>query len=114
VSGVIFLAYKYAEDPARALRVNAELSGDSCSRGSLLGALLGVASVGRPTFVAPCFEHELHRADAVKTEVDAFADVCIAQIGSSPAPAALPLEEFISAVADVKAPPKKGEACTAG
>lgn len=35
------MAYKYLDDPREAFVVNANLGGDSCHRGSLLGALLG-------------------------------------------------------------------------
>ena len=37
------LAYKYLNNPAQALIANANLGGDSCHRGSLLGSILGAA-----------------------------------------------------------------------
>lgn len=43
VPAVLFLAYKYFHDPAEALRRNVKALGDSTSRGSLLGAILGAA-----------------------------------------------------------------------
>ncbi len=36
-----FLAWKYQDDPERALLVNTNLGGDNCHRGVVLGALLG-------------------------------------------------------------------------
>lgn len=43
VPAVLYLAYKYFEEPAKSLKVNANLLGDSTSRGSLLGCVLGAA-----------------------------------------------------------------------
>ena len=37
------LAYKYIRDPAAGLIANANLGGDNCHRGSMLGAILGAA-----------------------------------------------------------------------
>lgn len=44
VPAVIYLAYKYAENPERGLVVNTNLGGDNAHRGALLGALLGAAN----------------------------------------------------------------------
>jgi ADP-ribosylglycohydrolase len=44
VSAVIYLAYKYADDPATALMVNTHLGGDNAHRGAILGALVGAAN----------------------------------------------------------------------
>jgi len=41
VPAVIYLAYKYAENPERGLVVNTNLGGDNAHRGAVLGALLG-------------------------------------------------------------------------
>lgn len=49
--GVLYLAIKYLHDPRRALIVNANIGGDSCHRGSLLGALLGLAHARSATFL---------------------------------------------------------------
>jgi hypothetical protein len=43
VPAVLHLAYKYFDYPALALKRNANLLGDSTSRGSLLGVILGAA-----------------------------------------------------------------------
>jgi ADP-ribosylglycohydrolase len=40
---VLFLAYKYAQDPSKALLQNIMLGGHSTSRGMVLGAILGAA-----------------------------------------------------------------------
>ena len=39
------LAYKYLGNPAAALVANANLGGDNCHRGSLLGAILGASPI---------------------------------------------------------------------
>lgn len=112
--GVIFLAYKYADDPARALGANARLSGDSCHRGSLLGALVGLAS-GEGNFLPERLERELHLADALATDVAAFASVC-APPGESREPAgpSLPLAEFLHQVKHVAADAKTAAPCVSG
>jgi ADP-ribosylglycohydrolase len=49
VSGVLLLAYKYfGEGIGEALIVNANIGGDSCHRGALLGAVLGAAGQALP------------------------------------------------------------------
>ena len=42
--GVLYLAYKYCDDPLAGLQANANLGGDSCHRGAVLGAILGGAN----------------------------------------------------------------------
>ncbi|MDB4156158.1 ADP-ribosylglycohydrolase family protein [Gammaproteobacteria bacterium] len=42
--GLLYLAYKYVDQPEVALLANADLGGDNCHRGAVLGILLGVAS----------------------------------------------------------------------
>lgn len=37
----VYLAWKYQDDPEKALVVNTNLGGDNCHRGVVLGALLG-------------------------------------------------------------------------
>ncbi len=41
---MLLLAYKYLDRPREALVVNANLGGDSCHRGALLGLILGAAA----------------------------------------------------------------------
>ena len=43
VPAVIYLAYKYADDPVQALVANTHLGGDNAHRGALMGALVGAA-----------------------------------------------------------------------
>jgi len=114
VSGVIFLAYKYADDPARALVVNAELSGDNCNRGSLLGCLVGMGSSGL-SFVPRKLEAELHQAETIHSEIKKFTNFCVSLDQMNEAPAPLRLAEFLEHAEDVKirelaAPPR----CTSG
>ena len=70
VPAVLFLAYKYFDDPILALKRNANLLGDSTSRGSLLGAILGAAhgSVTWPTE----FIHGLRECESIQQEIDEF------------------------------------------
>jgi ADP-ribosylglycohydrolase len=42
--GLLYLAYKYVDQPEVALLANANLGGDNCHRGAVLGILLGVAN----------------------------------------------------------------------
>ncbi len=49
------LAYKYLGNTAAALVANANLGGDSCHRGSLLGVVMGAAGV--PQKSAKALEH---------------------------------------------------------
>jgi ADP-ribosylglycohydrolase len=37
----LYLAWKYADDVSAALQANAEVGGDNCHRGAVVGALLG-------------------------------------------------------------------------
>ncbi len=41
---VLFLAWKYRNDPLKGLLANANLGGDNCHRGAVLGVLLGLAT----------------------------------------------------------------------
>lgn len=71
---MILLAYKYLLDPREAFVVNANLGGDSCHRGSLLGALLGSArgAQGLPQeLVCQLFEYGSTQALA-----HTFAQIC--------------------------------------
>lgn len=47
MAGVLVLAYKYLGRTSEALIANANLGGDNCHRGSLLGAILGAAGVAQ-------------------------------------------------------------------
>ncbi len=41
---LLYLAWKYCDDPRQALIANANLGGDNCHRGAVLGVILGLAS----------------------------------------------------------------------
>jgi ADP-ribosylglycohydrolase len=41
---LLYLAWKYCDDPRQALLVNTNLGGDNCHRGAVLGAILGLAT----------------------------------------------------------------------
>jgi ADP-ribosylglycohydrolase len=40
----LYLAWKYAEDFSAGICANAQVGGDSCHRGAVVGALLGLAN----------------------------------------------------------------------
>jgi len=63
---VLYLAYKYANDPTKALLQNVMLGGHSTSRGAVLGAILGAAHgvEGIP------FQNELCAKEAIDREVN--------------------------------------------
>ncbi|MDR7089043.1 ADP-ribosylglycohydrolase family protein [Cellvibrio fibrivorans] len=42
--GVLYLAWKYCADPKQGLIANANLGGDNCHRGAVLGVILGLAT----------------------------------------------------------------------
>jgi ADP-ribosylglycohydrolase len=62
---VLFLAYKYADDPRKALLQNVMLGGHSTSRGAVLGAILGAAygTEGIP------FQNDLCAKEAIDKEI---------------------------------------------
>jgi ADP-ribosyl-[dinitrogen reductase] hydrolase len=63
---VLFVAYKYANDPCKALLQNAMLGGHSTSRGLVLGAILGAAH----GLDAIPFRNDLCAKTAIAKEVD--------------------------------------------
>lgn len=68
---MLFMAYKYAEDPEKALLANANAGGENVARGSLLGALMG-AAYGNAGF--PAWTREgLYSKEEIAQEIDAFA-----------------------------------------
>lgn len=71
VPAVLFLAYKYFDSPETALIRNANLLGDSTSRGALLGCILGAAHGGK------CwpdqFVEGLRESNDIQQEAAAFA-----------------------------------------
>jgi ADP-ribosylglycohydrolase len=63
---VLFLAYKYADDPRKALLQNVMLGGHSTARGAVLGAILGAAHGSTP------FLNDLCAKEAITKEVEAL------------------------------------------
>ncbi len=45
----VYLAWKYEQNPAKGFQANAEIGGDNCHRGAVVGSLLSLAS-GPPPF----------------------------------------------------------------
>jgi ADP-ribosyl-[dinitrogen reductase] hydrolase len=44
IPSVVYLAYKYSDDPEKCIVANTNLGGDNAYRGTVLGALLGAAN----------------------------------------------------------------------
>ena len=66
--GVLYLAYKYVDDPKAALLANTNLGGDNVHRGAVLGAILGVAT-GR---TLDALFHQLQDSQAIDREISAL------------------------------------------
>lgn len=64
--GVLYLAYKYLDEPQQALIANCNLGGDNVHRGAVLGALLGLAT-GRT--IDGLFER-LAQRESIEAEID--------------------------------------------
>jgi len=65
---VLYLAYKYQNDPWKALQVNTNLGGDNVHRGNVLGVLLGLQS---DTVATQWFDQLLNH-NAIGQEIDAL------------------------------------------
>jgi ADP-ribosylglycohydrolase len=65
---VLYLAYKYQDDPWQALRVNTNLGGDNVHRGMVLGTLLGLQT---DSVASSCFE-QLTDHKIITQEIDAL------------------------------------------
>ena len=68
---VLYLAYKYLNDPWKALKVNTNLGGDNAHRGNVLGILLGLQS---DTVTSNWFERLLNH-NAIGQEIDALVNM---------------------------------------
>lgn len=74
---VLYLAYKYLNDPWNALKVNTNLGGDNAHRGNVLGILLGLQS---DTVTNNWFERLLSH-NAIGQEIDALINMaCNAKV----------------------------------
>jgi len=67
---VLYLAYKYQNDPWQALKVNTNLGGDNVHRGMVLGVLFGLQS----NTVATNWFNQLVNHNAIGQEIDALID----------------------------------------
>lgn len=77
---LLYLAWKYSDDPQQALIVNANLGGDNCHRGAVLGVILGlVTSDGLSDWFA-----QLQHAADITTELDLLLNQGLSRIGSGP------------------------------
>jgi ADP-ribosylglycohydrolase len=71
---VLYLAYKYQNDPWQALQVNTNLGGDNVHRGIVLGVLLGLQS----NTVATNWFDQLVSHSAIGQEIDALINAATA------------------------------------
>ncbi len=69
----LYLAWKYADDFEAGIIANANVGGDNCHRGAVLGALLG-AAMGT-SGIAPRFIEELHGTTALEIQIQRLVSV---------------------------------------
>ena len=74
---LLFLAYRYADSPERALVANTNVGGENCHRGAALGALMGAAH-GAAAWPAR-WTGGLAAAAEIKAEAEAFGALCAAR-----------------------------------
>lgn len=67
---VFFLGAKYAADPVQGLLMNAQVGGDNCHRGILLGSLYGVA-FGAQSWKGQWID-KLHDVKEIENEIEGF------------------------------------------
>ena len=84
----LYLAWKYAGDFESGVIANANVGGDNCHRGAVVGALLG-AAVGE-SGIPPRFIGELHGTGPLRAQIESRAatNVTAAQSGTAGTPAA--------------------------
>jgi ADP-ribosylglycohydrolase len=75
---VLYLAYKYLNDPWQALKVNTSLGGDNVHRGNVLGVLLGLQS----DIVVTHWFDQLLSYNVISQEIDALISTATATIES--------------------------------
>jgi len=78
---LLFLAYRYADSPERALIANTNVGGENCHRGAALGALMGAAH--GPAAWPERWVARLAAADEIKREAEAFGALCDARVGAN-------------------------------
>lgn len=67
---LLYLAYKYCDEPASAMLRNTNLGGENCHRGSVLGSIVGLCSPG--TAAADALTGQLAYKAAITAEIDAL------------------------------------------
>jgi ADP-ribosyl-[dinitrogen reductase] hydrolase len=84
----LYLAWKYAGDFESGVIANANVGGDNCHRGAVVGALLG-AAVGE-SGIPPRFIGELHGTGLLRAQIESLAatNATAAQSGIAGTPAA--------------------------
>jgi ADP-ribosylglycohydrolase len=84
----LYLAWKYAGDFESGVIANANVGGDNCHRGAVVGALLG-AAVGE-SGIPPRFIGELHGTGPLRAQIESLAatNATAAQSGIAGTPAA--------------------------
>ena len=84
----LYLAWKYAGDFESGVIANANVGGDNCHRGAVVGALLG-AAVGE-SGIPPRFIGELHGTGPLRAQIESLAatNATPAQSGTAGTPAA--------------------------
>lgn len=105
---MLYLAYRYLDTPAQGLIANANLGGDNCHRGSLLGAILGCATAS-PDFLDG-WRKELHLADEFNHDVSRFANLC-ATAATDAAAAPAPLQSIVAFLAQPLEPAASAPPC---
>ena len=77
---LLFYAHKYGDDPETALLRSTNAGGENVARGALLGALLG-AKHGLAAWPKR-FVEGLQDGNAIRKEINAFADLAVKNAGS--------------------------------
>ena len=73
---VLYLAYKYQDDPWQALRVNTNLGGDNVHRGAVLGTILGLQT----DTVATNWFNQLADHKVIAQEIDALVNASVNEV----------------------------------
>ena len=74
----LYLAWKYADDFETGVIANANVGGDNCHRGAVVGALLGAAS--RTARMPSRFVEGMHDAARLRTQIDSLIAIRTASL----------------------------------
>lgn len=102
VPGVLFLAFKYRNSPEDGILANANIGGDNCNRGSLLGAILGCMSKKKVLSSAPL--SKLYEVEELEQNIEKFINACVSN--SISARSEITLEAFRDSYFQGKTTPK--------